>query len=32
MAKSNNTVKLNELQVALLNDENFLRRAVESSL
>ena len=29
MAKSNNTVKLGELQVALLNDENFLRRVVE---
>jgi len=29
MANSNNTVKLGELQVALLNDENFLRRVAE---
>jgi len=29
MAKSNNTVKLNKLQVALLNDENFLRRGAQ---
>ena len=29
MAKTNNTVKLNKLQVALLIDENFLRRVAE---
>ena len=29
MAKTNNTVKLDKLQVALLNDENFLRRVAE---
>jgi len=29
MANSNNSSKLGELQVALLNDENFLRRVVE---
>jgi len=29
MAKTNDTVKLDKLQVALLNDENFLRRVVE---
>jgi len=29
MAQTNNTVKLDKLQVALLNDENFLRRVAE---
>ena len=29
MAKNNNSSKLDELQVALLNDENFLRRVTE---
>jgi len=29
MANSNNSSKLGELQVALLNDENFLRRVAE---
>jgi len=29
MTKTNNTVKLDKLQVALLNDENFLRRVAE---
>jgi len=29
MAKTNNSVKLDKLQGALLNDENFLRRVAE---
>jgi len=29
MAKTNDTVKLDKLQVALLNDENFLRKVAK---